>query len=374
MLDATANGRSVIVTLRWRPVTAVVGVVLLLASRVGGNYATTWLIGSLAVLFIAIVGRAHERLVLFGLVLLALRLGGDQAYLGLRHVLFVAQFMLFARYLVLSPALLFVMQSAVLVGVAATRGEGFELFLFTPAVMLLLIAAEIERKARQRDGRIGLLTSWRAAFVNLVSLGISTLGLGSRSALFVWLGANAVRLRISSIVVVVIVAAVVWSVPGIPMIEKLKDSVVELTQPINEATGGASQRAIEGLIFVSWLLTASPVEILGGAASASYIPGELLAKDDDVRFVPHNQVFGLLYQFGILGCLLVVYYLRRLYVHLRPNRTASYMMLLLLLPCFLFKHGFLDTDLAMIFAVLNWMRFRGVAQLNGSWGSRSRGG
>lgn len=366
MLEHAASGGVLIVAVRWRSVTAVIGAVLLLASRVGGNYATTWLIGSLAVLFIAAVGRAHERLVLIGLALLALRLGGDQAYLGLRHVLFLAQFILFARYLVLSPAMLFCLQSAVLVGVAATRGEGFELFIFTPVVMLLLIASGIEREASRRDGRIGLLTSWRIAFVSVISLAISTLGLGSRSALFVWLGANARRVRVSSIALALIVAAVIWSVPGIPIVEKLKDSVVELTQPINEVTGGASQRAIEGLIFVNWLLAASPAEILAGAASASYIPGELLAKDDDVRFVPHNQVFGLLYQFGIVGLLLVAYYFRRLYVHLKPSRSASYMMLVLLLPCFLFKHGFLDTDLAMIFAVLNWVRFRDVEQPNHS--------
>lgn len=321
----------------------------LLVGRLVGSYALSWAVGAVATGFVMLRGTRVERcvlLILFGLAVAS----GEQAAIGIRLTTFAAMFMLFGRYLTVNPFWLFAMQLAFLPAAFATGNV--ELYVFAPAILLLLFATLTEQA---RGGGNGQGTTLRVTLLSVASLAFAGIGFGSRSAILVWLAASIRRLSFAILAAaLVIIPAVVVIASDVPIIAKLGNSFGELTQPVDEATGSISQRGIEALIFIGWVDTATPRELLFGSTERLYEPGDLLGHDDDPPFIPHNQVFGWFFQFGAVGITAIAVYLVTLYRRFAPNRGAQFLLLVLLPPCFLFKHAFIDSDLAMLVSALNW--------------------
>jgi hypothetical protein len=142
-------------------------------------------------------------------------------------------------------------------------------------------------------------------------------------------------------------------------------SLSELTTPIPEDGIGFSMRALEGLIFLSWFDTATVRELLTGSREIIYLPGVLLGKDPDPPFIPHNQLFGLLFQFGIIGLAALAWYLRDLWRHQRGFPPGRYLFFMLLVPGFITSGGFITTDYAILAAAVN-----GLVHLHGAGRSK----
>ena len=332
-----------------------------LAARFAGTYAVAWMIGAIGAVVIAARGHRAERGVLLGLALLSVFSGGEQTMIGLRTTIFAAQFMLLARYTTLDPYLHLFLQCLCLV-IASLTGAVVEVFLFAPAVLPLVIAALTERAAREKNGRLGLADLFIVVGGSIASLAFAAVGYGSRSALFVWLASVLRRLSVPTIAAAVVILPVLLTLPGIPIVDKLRNSIVEVSEPIDQDTGTISQRGIETVIFTGWITEASAREVLFGSTQSLFEPGELIGHDEDVPFIPHNQILGLFFQFGVAGLLLVGSYFVWLWRCWRHSPVARFTLLILLPPCFLFKHGFIDADFALIASSLNWVATGGAAR------------
>jgi len=340
-------------------------VVSLLVSRLLGRYWMDWAIGLFGVFFIAVRGRGMERLVLTMMIVLALAAGGGQMDLGIRATLFAAMFMTLARYCPINPWFHLVAQLIAL-AVAVVDGSevSLELFVYAPCALFLIISNEMIRDAvpRGRGPRAVLLVLF-----NLLSFVVPSFGSGSRSALFVWATVNARRIRLVWLVVaaLVVLAAVpvLLSLRDLPVFQKLGNSLNEVTQPVDPETGGFSQRAIENLTFLEYITAASPREILFGSTVPILLDGEPLGQDHDVRFVPHNQIFGMVFQLGLVGsAVFLAYLIGLLRWFAAVDGFAAFTMAMLLLPAFALKQGIYDADLALLAGTLNWVRQRQLAR------------
>jgi hypothetical protein len=334
------------------------GTALLLASRVVETYAAAWAIGLPALLFLLLAGAATERMVLALLLVLSLLLGGEQGELGLRQTLFLALFMLFARYLVveIAPALLLYALgfavSSLLIGMPNT------LFLLAPVVLLLLAASVVRHRARTQARPLTGPEQARVAALTLVGFVLPFLGSGSRGALFVWVADAIRRLSLPMLLIGALGAAAVLSIPGLLIVDKLANSLDEILSPVSDAGLGISMRGIETLVFLGWWETATPAELLFGSPELLYLPGTALGREDDVAFIPHNQLFGLLFQFGLTGLIAIAVYFRFLWRHQAGYRPGRFLLFALMLPGFLVLGGFITTDYAILAAAVNGLAHR----------------
>ena len=340
-------------------------VVALLTSRLLGRYWVDWAIGLFGIFFIALRGRGSERLVLATMIVLALAAGGGQMDLGIRAALFAAMFMTLARYCPINPWFHLAAQLVSLVIAFVFGGDvPLELFVYAPCALFLIISNEMIRDAvpHRRGPRTALL-----ALFNVLSFVVPSLGSGSRSALFVWATVNVRRIRLVWLIVgaLAMLAAIpiLLSLRDLPVFQKLDNSLNEVTQPVDPDTGGFSQRAIENLTFLEYITAASPREILFGSTVPILLDGEPLGQDHDVRFVPHNQIFGMVFQIGLVGSAVFLGYLIGLVRWFAAvDRFAAFTMGMLLLPAFALKQGIYDADLALLAGTLNWVRRRQLSR------------
>ncbi len=336
----------------------VAGTILIVISRVIDNYAAEWIIGVPAILLLLLIGTRIERTVIVVLLGISVILGGDQMHYGFRQVVFMAVFMLFARYLVVGPLTVITLYLLGLVGWWLLQGEVSALFVVIPTIVPLLIAAAMRHAAVREHGRLQPGQSWRIMALSAVAFVFPWVGSGSRTAFFVWVVAAARRITIGMAIVGIIGAVAILSLPGLKMAEKIGGSIDELTTPVAEEGGAVSQRAIEGLIFITWLPTASVSELLIGSRETLYLPGDVLGRDSDPPFIPHNQLFGLVFQFGFIGLALVVWYLLDVWRHMRPFPEGRFLFFMLLIPGFITSGGFITPDFAVLAAVINGMMLR----------------
>jgi hypothetical protein len=335
-------------------------VVAVLGSRLAGRLWGNWAIGALGGLFILLRGQFVERALLLFLIFLSVFAGGEQIALGLRGVLFISMFMVLARYVEINPWLLLIAQ---LFGLAISMfndiGILFELFVFAPSMLFIILSVEILRENVKKQNIVKRIL----AFVfTIIALAIPSLGGGSRSALFVWSAVNIRRLRFIYIIALggVVVAAipVLVALKDLQVVQKLGNSITEIAEPIDPETGGVSQRAIENLLFLDYIISASDVEVLFGSTRTILLDGAPLGQDKDVQFVPHNQIFGMIFQFGVLGFGFFLYYVYGLLKYFSADPFCAFFLAMLLLPGFLLKGGVYDGDLALLAASLNWVRRR----------------
>lgn len=335
----------------------------LLASSVLGSWLfgrlwALWAIGVIGAIFLLLKGRGDERLLLIGLTLLALVAGGEQTGIGLRGVLFISTFVALARYVKLNLWVHLGLQSFGLAFAAYGESDAaIEVFLFGPSILLLILATEIVRSA---NGAPSFGRQAVAQLFNLASLAISGIGYGSRSALFLWAAVNARRLKLVYLIAfggaLLALVPVAIALQDLPIVQKLGNSVGELAKPIDEETGAVSQRGYENLLFLAYISAASPREILLGSTTAIFLDGGPLGQEDDVHFIPHNQIFGIMFQYGLVGSFLLLFYLTGLVKYFNADPFCSFVMVLLLLAGFILKAGFYDGNLALMAATLNWIR------------------
>lgn len=335
-----------------------------LGSRLAGRLWGNWAIGALGGLFILLRGQFSERMLLFLLVFLSIFAGGEQIALGLRGILFISVFMFLARYVEINPWFLLVAQ---LCGLAISMfndiGISFELFLFAPSMLFLILSVEVFRDKKDRLNIGGRIVAF---LFTVAALALPGLGSGSRSALFVWSAVNIRRLKIKYIIALggILIAAipVLVALKDLQVVQKLGNSITEIAEPIDPETGGVSQRAIENLLFLEYVISASSREILFGSTKTILLDGAPLGQDKDVQFIPHNQIFGMIFQFGVLGFIIFLYYMYGLLKYFSVDSFCVFFLVMLLLPGFLLKAGVYDGDLALLAASLNWVRSRHLAR------------
>lgn len=324
--------------------------VLLLLGRLYLSYAPFWILGMAAVVFIAVVGSPVERATLFAFVLLALLSGGQLTSNGLRAACFFALLMVMARYARLNPYVHLVAQAAMMLVSLKLETQSIASFAFAPSILLLLLTSRIPAAA----SRVGAL---KVAALSALSLVFAGLGFGSRSALFVWL--LAVGYRSTKIVIgfLLVLIPIAMLLPDLPVLAKLLNSFSEVSS-VAEDSGAINLRGIETLIFLDYAAEASWRELLAGSTRLVFIPGEILGSPDDPLYLPHNQLLGLFFQFGSLGLLAFATYVWHLARYYALNRECRFLLFCLLPSFMLFKHGFLDSDFALIMASVNWVYLR----------------
>ncbi len=329
---------------------------LLLLERYCWSYAVSWIAGALAAGILLVRGGAWDRITLGGLFVLAMLAGGTQTELGLRYCVFFALFAVCARHLRLDPTAHLALQMAFGVLSVWSGTVNVERYVFGTSLLLLLRAVLRTRP----EARFVLRERLRTASLIIASLAVALIGFGSRSAVLVWLTVSARRRArlIAALAIIVAVGALVLpaaaSIANLPTLRKLQGSASELLTPTADA-GQVNMRALEFELYMRYAPKASIREHLLGSRTPILVPGEPLGYDVDARYIPHNQVLGLLYQFGAVGLLLVGHYVFCMLRRYRQHPVAGSFFLALLLPFFLFKHGFLDTDFALLCASLNWV-------------------
>lgn len=338
------------------PLAAVGGfcVFAILLTRAMESYAGAWIAGAVAAAFIIGFGRPFERALLLLLAVLSFALGDILAYQGLRQTLFVALFLMFARHIPLSPTMALAGFAAGFLLALVYRGEISVLFTVAPTVILLLVASwqVLERRrAGPADRKPGTASLALLVFIALV---LPFVGDGSRSALLVWL---AFGLRLLSFPVLIAGSLVIFfafSIPDLYIIERLTNSYDELTNPFPE--DGINLRAVEALIFLSWSQTATIFEFLFGSKDIIYMPGDFLGFDYDPFYIPHNQIIGLIFQFGFVGAIAIAIYFIDYWKFLRPFPIGRFVMFSFLAIGFVVIHGFVNQDLAIVAGVALWYR------------------
>lgn len=319
----------------------------LLLGRFYETYAPAWAIGVAGFVFVMVKGSRFERLLLllFGL-LAVLSPDEEQRELNLRLCVFLSLFISIGRYAVLHPLMHLVLQLCFLLATYVVEGQGHEAFIFGPGILLLLLGSRINGKSA-RSKILNL-------FLHLCSVAVLSLGYGSRSALFVWIVAMLRKHVIALSVIGALAVGFSSQLSDVPILEKMEGSVSELLNE-EEETGAINLRGIEGRMFIEYVSEAGALDLLVGAREPLRIPGQLIGYEDDIRYVPHNQLFGIFHQFGVAGILGICAYLFTLCRRLRADSDAFFFALTLLPPFFLLKHAFGDTDMALLFASLNWL-------------------
>jgi hypothetical protein len=255
-----------------------------------------------------------------------------------------------ARYGSLNPYIHLIVQAVMLLAADKLGTQSIASFAFAPSILLLLLASRIPVAA----SRFGLL---KAATLYTLSLVFAGVGFGSRSALFVWLlnvWHRSTKIVLGFLLVLIPIALMM---PDLPVLAKLLNSTSEVSSAL-EDTGAINLRGIETLIFLDYLSEASWHELLVGSTRPVFIPGEIFGSFDDPLYLPHNQLLGLFFQFGLLGLLAFSVYVWHLARYYALNRECRYFLFCLLPSFMLFKHGFLDSDFALIMASVNWVYLR----------------
>jgi hypothetical protein len=323
----------------------------LLTERFFSSYAASWILGSLAAAYIAIRGDALARLSALSLLLLA-SLPGAQSGEGLRYCVFFCLFLAISRHVKLSPTVHLVLQVGMLSAALLTQAVAAERFVFGTSVLLTLRAVTTWREPEPVRS---LSRAVRGGLYAMGSLASAAIGYGSRSALFVWFVVLARRHAIAGGIVTVVALSVTISLPELPIISKARTSLAEVLEPVDQATGGASLRGVEYEVFADYLKHASVLELALGSREEVTLPGAPFGRDADLRYIPHNQLFGIFFQFGAIGTLIVALNVLVLYRSYKPSPVIASFVLGVLAPGFLLKHGFLDTDLPLLFATFNWL-------------------
>lgn len=321
----------------------------ILLFRAAGSYGGAWFAGGLGVAYILAYGRAYERTLLVVLAIISVTLGGEAMYFGIRQVLFIAIFIFFGRYAPISPISaisFYILGLFINIGIT---GQLSPLFMVGPSIILLISAAYLidRKKISQQDYRN---TSLKVGLLSAVSFVLPFIGAGSRSALIVWLSFSMRRISISLIVAGVLGALIVSAIPQLEVFDRISNSYQELTDPFPEY--GINLRAVEAIIFLSWLQSASISEIIFGSKEIIYMPGDFLGYLYDPPFVPHNQLMGLIFQFGLFGFGIIVAYMVLYWRSISSFPLGRFVILVYLILGFVVVHGFVNQDISIVSSVL----------------------
>jgi hypothetical protein len=325
---------------------------LLLLGRAYESYAAFWWLGACAFVFILLFGTVIERLVIITFLFLSLIAPDELMKNDFRTTAFLSFTMAFGRYGLINPYLNIAAQIIAMQISLVLETQSIEAFAFAPSVIFLMIASRITKGS-------GLKNDVKYFILVLMSLLFAIIGYGSRSALIIWLLSMLKRSRVMFIIFLLALSLAFYVSLDIPVINKINDSISELTLEMGDS-GALNLRATELAIFSEYISVASYTEILSGSTRLVYLPSEILGTYEDLLYLPHNQILGLFFQFGVLGLLLFVTYSIQLVRYFSKDKECAYLLMSMLPVFMLFKHGFLDSDLALILASLNWLYTRNI--------------
>jgi len=322
------------------------------------TYVASWVVGVISIVFLVWRRDVTSLFAILVLGALSLLAPPELTPTGFRYIVFLSIYLVLANHLTLDPKVHVCLQG-VFLGLSFLSADAtFERFSFGTSVMLLMVG--MTKMHPGESSNVARIERAKGALFIVISLAVSVIGYGSRSALFVWLFAQ-IREKIWPLALVSVMGmgVVMFSPLGdSPFMRKLGSSFVELSEPTSLHSGEFNLRAYELALFYGLVERETIGELLAGSDSALFLPSEYFSEDanGNVPYIPHNQIAGILYQFGLIGLITVVVMFWRTFNSFKRNKFSRSLFLALLLPFFLFKHGFLDTDLALIVSSLNWLR------------------
>lgn len=270
-----------------------------------------------------------------------------------RYIAFILMFLVLFQIWECDPRYLFCFQVAFLLLSMVSTDVSVERFVFGTAVSAMVLMVYLQRKPRL------LLRHAFQRFLLVISLLLPIVGYGSRAALMMWL---AINWRVTIIAAPVAFLSAGFLVTStfleIPLFQKLLYSLTELS-----ASGESGQpidlRGLENLIFLQWLGKASVWQIVVGSGFQEALPGSIIGNQfDDFAYIPHNFLFGMFFQFGILGTLVLIWSLHDVIRSISPSFEVRMLALILILIGLVVKHGFFDTDLIMLLAAIRFIEAR----------------
>lgn len=329
----------------------------LLVERYLMSYAASWILGLVSVCFLVLRHDVKSLLAILGLSVLSLLAPAELREISFRYVIFLALYLFVGNHTALDPRAHLGLQVFFAILSLFSMGVAPERFFFGTSVMLLMLGMmNPQSSGISKNSRAVRV---RKYFFLASSLLVAVVGFGSRSALIVWLLSQRKKaiwlLPIAGILGVLIAFSPLIS---LPFVQKIITSMEELSNPFSENSGAFNLRAYELQLFIGSLKREWVGELLVGSNFPLYLPGEYYSGDPNqkVPFIPHNQIVGIFYQFGLFGILIVIMVLHHSFRVLKKNTLARMIFFALLFPVFLFKHGFIDTDFALIVSSLNWLR------------------
>ena len=206
-------------------------------------------------------------------------------------------------------------------------GIGIEVYSFITA--LCFLAAFLRRKR---------------TYLFLAALLSTVIGAGSRVAMGIVLTRATKKFILMSSLVLLFGSNTLINLEAV---KKLDNSFSEITQETSDS-GLINQRAIENMESFAIFNSFTSREWFFGRGQGFRLKTPFLP-ELDVPFIPHNQVLGILIDFGLIGLVLNLILVIRFF-----NLDKAKVWLIMVVGLFfLFKHGWYDVDMGLSIALLS---------------------
>lgn len=331
-----------------------------LAERFLFSYEFSYVVSLLALVKLMLRPRTRHLVAIIALTVIAMVSDLGIIPVEVRYIAFLLMFLVLFQFWECDPRYLFGFQVAFLLLSIASTDVPVERFVFGTAVSAMVLMVYMQSKPRL------LLRYAFERFLFGISLFLPLLGYGSRAALMIWLAINWRMVIIAAPVAFFSVGFLAQSMfLEIPVFNKLFNSLNELSA-VGETGEAADLRGLENLIFFQWLAEAPAWQIVLGSGFQEALPGWIIGNQfEDFAYIPHNFLFGVFFQFGVLGSFIVIWCLYHLIRSISSDFEVRMLALILILMGLVFKHGLFDTDLIMVLTAIRFIeeRNRPTAQI-----------
>lgn len=317
------------------------------------SYQFSYLVALLALVKLMLRPRKRHLVAILALTVIAMISDLGIIPIEARYIAFLLMFLVLLQFWECDPRYLFGFQVSFLMLCLASPNVPAERFVFGAAVSAMVLMIYLQRKPRH------LLRYAFERFLFGISLFVPLLGYGSRAALMIWLAINWRVVIIAAPVAILSAGFLAQSMfLEIPIFNKLFDSLNELSAA-GETGEPVSLRGLENYIFQRWLADAPAWQIVLGSGFQEALPGWIIGNQfDDFAYVPHNYLFGVFFQFGVLGSFIVIWCFYHVIRSISSDFEVRMLVLLLILIGAVVKHGTFDTDLIMVLAAIRFIEQR----------------
>lgn len=314
------------------------------------SYQFSYVVALLALVKLMLRPRKRHIVAIIALTVIAMISDLGIIRIEARYIAFLLMFLVLIQFWECDPRYLFGFQVAFLMLSLASPNVPAERFVFGAAVSAMVLMIYMQRKPRL------LLRYAFERFLFVISLFLPLLGFGSRAALMIWLAINWRAAIIAMPVAILSAGFLAHSVFfEIPVFSKLFDSLNELSAAV-ETDESVSLRGLEYNIFQQWLADAPAWQIVLGSGFQEALPGWIIGDQfDDFAYIPHNYLFGVFFQFGVLGSFIVIWCFYHVIRSISSDVEVRMLVLILMLIGTVVKHGTFDTDLIMVLAAIRFI-------------------
>lgn len=317
------------------------------------SYEFSYLLAVLALVMLILRPNRRHLVAIIALTAIAMISDLGIILVEVRYIAFILMFMVLFQFWACDPRYLFGFQAVFLLLAFASTDVPPERFVFGAAVSAMVLMLYLQSKPRL------LLRYAFERFLFGISLFLPIVGYGSRAALMIWLAVNWRIIIIAAPVALLSAGFLVTSTFfEIPVFNKLLNSLNELSVS-GEVGQSVNLRGLENLIFFQWLAEAPAQQIVLGSGFQEALPGWIFGSAyDDFAYIPHNFIFGIIFQFGALGSFILIWCLYHVIHSISSHFEVRMLALTLILIGLVVKHGLFDTDLIMVLAAIRFMEER----------------